>query len=218
MAVDDVFRVRMIGETREGEFSLNMHYQELTAASLAISSEALAEALSDQLTPEVIACMATSASVSRWVVDKLSGTRHPGSTFSEVAASRVGTFGPNALPANTAIKFNFGQILFAAKSNGRVWLSGIPTTGVLGSVVTAAYRDGVIASLAAALLTNITEVSAGDGLWRLVVVSQKWLDANPGDYVGAAADVVTVQADPRVAMMRSRTFGGRRRLPAPVPV
>lgn len=211
MAVDDVFRVRMIGETREGEWSMNFHYQELTAASLAISTEALAEGLSAVLTPTLRACLATTASVARYVVDKLTGTRQPGSTFSEVSGSREGTFGPSALPANSAVLIKLGQALFPASSNGKNWISGIPTTGVIGAVLDPAYKNGVVAAYTAALLANVAEVSAGDGLWRLVVVSQKFLDANPGDYVGAAADVLSIQPDPRIAMMRSRTFGGRRR-------
>lgn len=219
MAVSDVYRVKCVFETREGEGSLNFHYQELTLASLALGTVALAEGLSDALTPALRACMATSAFVSRWVVDKLSGTTEPGSTFSEASGSRVGTFAPVAIPANSAILINLGQELFSSKSNGKVWLSGIPTTGTHGAVLDLTYRSGVLTTFRDALLANVAEVSAGDGLWRLVVLSRKFLLANPGDYAGASADVLSVTEDPRIATMRSRTFGGRRRkktVPPPV--
>lgn len=217
MAVADVFRCKMVGETREGEFSMNFHWQELTSASLAISTTALAEALSAALTPIIRAAIASTAIVNRWTADKLSGTKVPASSFSEASGSRVGTLGADALPANSPLKFNLGQALFSAKSNGRVWLSGIPTAQMLGSVIIPGYASGAVAAVSAALLADIAEVSAGDGLWRLVVLSRKFLLANPGDYAGAAADVLSVQADPRIAMMKSRTFGGKRKNPAPVP-
>lgn len=93
MAVSDVFRVKMTGEGREGEWCMTFHYQTLTQPSLGIGTERLALSVSAILTPLLRACLSSSHAVARWSADKLSGTTVPGATHSEVPASRVGQLG-----------------------------------------------------------------------------------------------------------------------------
>lgn len=211
MAVDDVYRVKATLEGIEGEWSITWHYQELTPSSIGISTKQLAESVAEHLTPELVALLSNEHQVSRFTVDKLSGTRFPNSTFSLVDSARRGAqIGP-ALPASSAIQFKLGQTFFPSTSNGQFWLSGVPRVQATGSVLVALYANGVVSDFAVKLFANVPEVSAGDGLWRIVVLSRKHLDANPGDYVGAAADVTLVGFDTRLGRMRSRGFGGRRK-------
>lgn len=211
MAVADVYRVRMTAEGREGEWSITLHYQELTEPSLAPGPDALAEGVAEHLTGVISACLATSHQVSRWRVDKLSGTKAPAAHFSLAQSSRGGTNSPLSLPASVAMRFQIFQLVFDQASNGGFHLSGIPADQVLGNVAIAAYTTGVVAAFAGDLLAEVEEESGGDGLWRLGVLSRKFLLANPGDFAGAFADAVSIGFDARTGTMRSRRFGGRRR-------
>lgn len=217
MAVADVYRVKMIGEGREGEWQITLHYQELTEPSLDPGPTALAIGVAEHLTGVVRACLASSHQVSRWRVDKLSGTKAPAASHSLVEASRVGTNSALSLPASVAMRFQLFQLFFDQASNGGFHLSGIPADQVLGNVALAAYTTGVIAAFAGDLLAEVEEDSGGDGLWRLVVLSRKFLIENPGDYAGASADVVSIGFDARTGTMRSRRFGGRRRTKVVIP-
>jgi hypothetical protein len=89
-------------------------------------------------------------------------------------------------------------------------MSGVAADDTLGNVALAGYTSSVIQTFAGDLLANVEEQS-GDGLWALMILSTKFLNENPGDYEGASADVIQVGFDPRVGMMRSRRYGGRRR-------
>lgn len=216
MAVDDVFRTKCSVEGREGEWHMTWHHQELTPASLGIATAQLAEGLSDHISATLRACLSKDHQISRFQVDKLSGTKTPNSTFSPIEANRVGLELGEALPASSAVHCTIGQTLFDPASNGKFHLSGVPADQVTGSVLDAAYQLTPISNFLIQIHANVPEPSAGDGLWRLGVLSRKFLLANPGDYVGAFADAVTIGFSPRLGRMRSRGFGGRRRTPAPV--
>ncbi len=211
MAVEDIYRMQVIGEGREGEWSMTFHMQTLTEPTLGLDTDRLAVSASVKWTPLFTACMSADHQISRFKVDKIHDERSPGSFHSEVPAVREGDNAGVALPANTTMVIKIGQILFPPKHNGQVWMSGLTHLSVLGSVLTVAFRDGVVQTMLDGILENLDEDSAGDGLWRLVVLSRKHLVLNPGDFVGAAADAITTSVDARVGMMRSRSFGGRRK-------
>lgn len=213
MAVEDVYRVRMIAEGREGEWNMTFHYQELTEAENGLGTEALASACAISLTPVLVAAMSSSNQVSRWTCDKLGPPKVPGSTFSLLAASRVGLLSDKAMPANSPIVFQLLQTLFTPKSNGQVWMSGVPADKTVGGTMLAAYSDGVVKDIRDNLIVNVEEQPSGDGLWRLVVLSRLFLETDPTNFPGAAAVVVGATHDVNLGMMRSRGFGGRRRLP-----
>jgi hypothetical protein len=190
---------------------MTWHYQTLTEPSLTLQTKALSEALAEHLTPTLRAMLSDEHQVSRFTVDKLGGTRIPNSTFSLLAANRVGTQVGAALPASAAIQGKLFQTLFTKRSNGHFWISGIPADKVVGSVLDGTYGITEVSNFMIALVANVAEVSAGDGLWRIGVLSRKFLIENPGDYQGALADVVLTGFDIRLGRMRSRRFGGRRR-------
>lgn len=216
MAVGDVYRVKCTAEGREGEWCMTWHYQTLTEPSLNLSTKQLAESVAEHLTPTLVALLSSEHQVSRFQADKLSGTRLPNATFSLIPANRVGAQLGAALPAASAVQGKILQSLFPAGSNGHFWISGIPADKVVGSVLDGTYAVTEISNFIIQLFANVEEVSAGDGLWRLGVLSRKFLAANPGDYEGAFADAVVTGFDTRLGRMRSRRFGGRRRTPAPV--
>jgi len=216
MAVDDIYRLKVTGEGREGEWCMTFHMQTLTDASLGLDSHRLAHAAATVWTPLFVACMSSAHSIARFKTDKIHGAVSPSAQHSLIPASRVGTLGALALPANSTMVIKIGQTLFDANRNGQVWMSGLNQDSVLGSVLTSAFRTGVVQTMLDGILANLPEQSAGAGLWRLVVLSRKHIKDNPGDILGAAADAVTTSVDARVGMMRSRSFGGRRRKVVPV--
>jgi hypothetical protein len=211
MAVGDVYRAKVTAEGREGEWSMTFHYQELTSGSLSISTKALSQGLAEHLTPTLRACLSSEHEVSRYQVDKLGGTVVPNATFSLPPATRIGTQVGAALPASSPVVLKLLQSFFPAKSNGQVWMSGVPADAALGSVLIGAYSGGVLSVFLMQLAQNVPEPSAGEGLWRLVVLSRKFLEENPEDFEGASAVVEATGFDPRLGRMRSRGFGGRRR-------
>jgi hypothetical protein len=189
---------------------MTWHYQTLTEASLNIGTKQLSESVAEHLTPTLVAMLSKDHQVSRFQADKLSGTRHPNATFSLSPANRVGTQAGASLPAGQAIPGKLLQTHFPAASNGHFHISGIPQDKVVGSVVDGTYGITEVANFLIKLGNNVEEVSAGDGLWRIGVLSRKFLVENPGDYEGAFADVVITGWDVRIGRMRSRRFGGRR--------
>lgn len=218
MAVADVSRVKIIAEGREGEWCITLHYQELTPPTLGLPTKQLAESFAEHITPTLRDCLSFQHEVSRVQVDNLSGVTVPNSTFSLVPASRVGTQLGKSLPAAAAMHIRLFQTLLPATSNGGFHVSGIPADEATGSVLKALFHTTQVAAFITQLLANVNEVSAGDGLWRIGVLSRKVLDAEPGNYEDAFAPVTVIGADTRLGRMRSRRFGGRRRTPAPIVV
>jgi hypothetical protein len=117
------------------------------------------------------------------------------------------------MPANSPIVFQLLQVLFSPKSNGQVWMSGVPADKTVGGTLLGTYSDGVVKDIRDNLIVNVEEQPSGDGLWRLVVLSRKFLETDPTNFVDASAAVVGATHDVNLGMMRSRGFGGRRRLP-----
>jgi hypothetical protein len=216
MAVADVYRVKIKGEGREGEWQMNLHYRELTEPTAAPGPDALALGAAEHLTGSIRACLSISHQVSRFDVDKLYDDKQPAASHSLLEANRVGLRTLLALPASKPIRLLLLQAVFPSASNGQVFMSGVPAVDVVGNVATSAYLTSVIADLTGDLLANVEEDS-GDGLWGLIVLSRKFLIENPGDYEGASADVIQVGVEPRVGTMRSRRFGGRRRKKTVIP-
>ncbi len=215
MAVGDLLRCQIIAEGRESEWSMTFHYQELTPANQGLVTKQLSEGLAEHITPTLRACLSNEHQVSRVKVDKVSGTPSPNNTFSLPIALRVGTQAGGALPSNSPVSLSLFQSVFGQASNGRFWMSGVPSNQVLGSVLLDAYALGVLSAFLNQLAVNVSEVSGGEGLWRIGVFSRKFLAENPGDFEGAFAALVATGFDPRIGRMRSRRFGGRRRTPKP---
>lgn len=211
MAVDDVYRCKMIGEGREGEWCMTWHYKEATPAEFGLSTTQIALAAATTLTPVIRAALAASHQVSRFVVSKLGVPRVPATTFSLSSTNRVGLRGAKAHAASSPVVIQFLQVQFDSKRNGQVWLSGIPIDGTVAGTLLALYSDTEIKNVRDNLIVDLEEQPSGAGLWKLVVLSPLFLVQNPGDFSGAAAPVVGASHDPRLGMMRSRGFGGRRR-------
>lgn len=190
MAVSDVYSVRYDLEMPSGAASLNFHYQETTPPSSAAATVGLADGVMAQLGGLFRAILSAQCWLTAVQVYKLYDSKQ-----SPAAANindGVGQSPGNALPAQFAAKIGLQQSFFPSNRNGLVWIPGIDEDRVSISQLDAEYRDGPIKAWADQLLLDVTEPAAGDGRWRLIVLSRAWLVLNPGDYPGASADVVGI--------------------------
>lgn len=202
MAVSDVYSVHVNMEMPSGAASLNFHYQETTTPDTMPGPAALAEGwMADlgTLLRNIMSadCRLTSVSAYKKVVVK----EPPG--FATIV-SGVGLSGGDSLPAQFAIKLGLAQTFFDNVSNGMVWIPGVDEERVTVSLIDAEYLNGPVDAFAVELLDEVEEPSAGIGRFRLVVVSQKFLDLNPGDYIGASADVTGINKFPLIGRQRRR--------------
>jgi len=203
MAVADVFRVRVDIELPDTQCSLNLHYQELNPTdSGKVATEALADALQAAwVGTELPAILCDSAFVTGIKVYKL-GQPAVVPSYQTVNVPGVRTGDP--LPANNGLRIGILQAFFPSSSNGMIWIPGISETDSVGNTFENLFMLGDVAALTIALGSAIAETPQV-GLWRLVVLSRKFLLANPGDYAGAAADAVGATANPIVGSQRVRT-------------
>jgi hypothetical protein len=202
MAVSDVFSARFELQMPGGPASLNMHFQETTAPSSLDETDALAGGLMAQVVPLLRDVMASDTKFTQLNVYKLGPNKVPPASYT--IASGAGQSSGNSLPAQFAAKLQLGQIFFDSVSNGMIWVPGIDEERVTVSLIDAEYLNGAIKDFADELLEDIVEPAAGDGRYRLVVLSRKFLIANPGDYAGAAADVVSISRLPLIGRQKRR--------------
>jgi len=202
MAVSDVFSACFELQMPGGPASLNMHFQETTLPSSLDETDALAGGLMAQVVPLLRAIMAYDTKFTQLNVYKLGPNKVPPASYT--IANGDGLSGGSALPAQFAAKLQLGQIFFDSVSNGMIWIPGLDEERVTVSLIDAEYLNGDIKDFADALLLDIAEPAAGDGRYRLVVLSRKFLLANPGDYAGAAADVVSISRLPIIGRQKRR--------------
>lgn len=209
MTVADIYSATIDLEMPSGPASINLHYQETTPPDTMDGPDALAGGIMDDLVPLLrlivsAECWVTAVRVYKKVVLK----EPPGHA---TITNGVGLSGGDAMPAQFGIKLGLAQVLFENSSNGMIWIPGIDQSRVTVSLLDSEYLNGPIDGFAQELLDDVEEPSAGVGEFRLVVISRKFLLANPGDWIGAAADVVGINKFPligRQTRRRTRVIGG----------
>jgi hypothetical protein len=202
MAVSDVYAVCFDLEMPSGPASINMHYQELTAPSSTDGPDGVAGGLMADLVPLLRLIMSADTKFVQLRAYKKNGDKETPASLT--IADGTGLSGGDAMPAQFGAKLVLAQTFFDSVSNGMIWVPGIDEERVTVSLIDAEYLNGPIKNFADQLLVQVEEPAAGDGRWRLVVVSQKFLDLNPGDYVGASADVTGISRLPLVGRQRRR--------------
>jgi hypothetical protein len=210
MAADDIYRVKVNYEAPSGQAAWTIYYREDVAHDGPNTGpKALAEAFQSAMFPLPL----TQALASEWSVTSIV-TRmiyaELGADFMEPvweidAGPAPGTQPDDALPANNAIQYGLQQSTFPARSNGRIFVPGIPEDGTDVGLLTSAYA--IAASvLRDALVQTVAELSGGAGRWTPGVISQKVLNAVPPikDWSGAFAPVTGVVLNTIVATQRRR--------------
>lgn len=209
MSVSDVFSLRLDLEMPSSAASVNFHVQELTPPSSLDAPDSISQHAMLVWAPLIQAFLSDDCAISAAQVYKKSGTDEmPG--FATLVDGVGGQAGP-ALPAQNGMKIGLLQTFFPSRSNGMVWFPGIPRAKCVTSILDPTYLVNDVKPFTDALLAEVEEPAAGDGRWRLVVISRKHLLANPGDWVGAAADVTGITRFPiigRQKVRRTKVRGG----------
>ena len=202
MAVSDVYAVNVDMEMPSGPASLNFHFQETTPPSSLDGPDALAGGVMADIIPLLRLMISAEVWVTQVRAYKKVVVAEPPAHITLVDGG--GLSGGPALPAQFGAKLGLAQTFFPNASNGMVWIPGIDQERVTVSLLDAEYLNGPITNLADQLLLDVAEPSAGLGRFRLVVVSRKFLVLNPGDYVGASADVTGINKFPLIGRQRRR--------------
>ncbi len=202
MAVSDVYSAHFDLEMPSGPASINFHLQETTPPSSTDGPDGVAGGLMASWVPLLRPIMSAETKFTQIRVYKKNGAKEPPAQAS--IADGTGQSGGAAMPAQFGAKIVLGQTLFPSSSNGMIWIPGLDEERVTVSLIDTEYLDGVIKNFADNLLLDVVEPAAGAGRWRTVVISRKFLIANPGDWVGAAADMTGVSRLPLIGRQRRR--------------
>lgn len=121
-------------------------------------------------------------------------------------SSPQGTIANPALPANCALNLGLQQSRFGAKSNGRIFIPGVPENQTTVGVANAAYLSGPVTAFVSLLINGVNS-ETDTGAWVPGVISTKVLNAAPPakDWPGAFAQVSAAMKNPVLAFQRRRT-------------
>lgn len=203
MAHGDVYRVQIQLALPDAPGTITFHYQQINATDRGIvGSEALAQAWSDQMNTPFRNLLAFGVVWGGVYVRKLGFPQEPPG----YRIVQKWGFRPNddVLPANNALLLNIGQSVFSSARNGRIWIPGIREFESEGNTWKTSYFNGPVAAFSSALIADVAE-TPNAGLWRLGVLSLKYLQSNPGDEAGAFATATSIHASRIIATQRRRT-------------
>lgn len=208
---EDVYsaRIHLEGPSQAASFYLWFE-QSVDNDSFAFSTEALAVAIREKLNVPLRGVLSSQYRFTgitvRQVTKTLSVNPAYRTTSSIVGGDQAGTGGGVALPANIAMLFKLSQANFSAKSNGRLFIPGIPEQHTAAGIVDAAFQNGAMLALAQALASNY-QASGDLGVYVPGVISQKVLNALPPakDWEGAFSPMVSVSPQSILGVQKKRT-------------
>ena len=209
--IEDVYsaRIHLEGPSQAASFYLWFE-QSADNDIFAYSTEALAVAVKEKLNAPLRGVLSSQYRFTGITVRQhtttLSVTPAYRTTSSLVGGDQVGTGGGVALPANIAMLFKLSQSLFSAKSNGRIFIPGIPEQHTAAGIVLAAFQNGAMLTLAQALASNY-QASGDAGIYVPGVISQKILNAVPPakDWEGAFSALASVSGQSILGVQKKRT-------------
>jgi len=203
--IDDIFSAQIHFEDPSGASSVRLFYQQTVANSGgAFDARILAEALEAAIAPDLVATLSNDFWFTGITVRKHYDDPEP--KWLVTGNPQQGTRTGPGLPANNCLLFRLNQATFPVKSNGRIFIPGIPEPDSNVGVLEAAYQAGACTDLADTLMTTVTALS-DVGEWEPGVISQKILNAAPPakDWPGAFAFLTSISVDPIIAIQRRRT-------------
>lgn len=205
MAADDIFRVEVNLEAPSGRASFGVYYRETVPnTGPTTDTETLADSFDLAISQTIINLLSDDWKYPSFIVSKQ--VLNPVEKFIFNRAVQAGDITGPSLPANNAALFALHQSTFGARSDGRIFVPGIPESATAVGVLTAAHLTTVIDAFASALVQILAEVSAGAGRWEPGVISAKVRDvALPAkDWDGAFAPIDSITPSPIIATQRRR--------------
>lgn len=205
MAADDIYKIDCQMEAPSGAASFGVYYQETVPRDGAENDNfAISDAFSTDVVPTLLACIGDDWKLAAIESNKL--VINPVEKWRVDDAVQVGDIAGPSLPANNAAVFTLHQSTFGARSDGRIFIPGIPESVTLVGVLTAAHLAGVLNTFAQALIDTLVQTSGGTGRWELGVISAKVRDAALPfkDWDGAFAPVTSITRNPIIGTQRRR--------------
>lgn len=203
--IDDIFSAQFHFEDPSGASSTRCYFQQLTDATPGfIDSELLADGLEAALAGLWVNVLASTFWFTGVTVRKVYDNPEP--MHLTTGNPQVGLRTGPGLPSNCCLNFALNQSTFGVKSNGRMFLPGVPELDTNVGVIDPAYQAGPVTALANGLVATISALS-GPATWKLGVISQKVLNLAPPakDWPGAFAFVDSISVNPIIAIQRRRT-------------
>ena len=205
MAVGDIYRLDAYLEAPSGPASFGLYYKEAAIRSgVERDTDSVAQAWDAANGANLLAILSNDWKSPSIIVRKVFGDPVP-MARNDNGVQIGGVVGPS-LPANNAMLVGFHQSLFAASSDGRIFIPGVAEPQTTVGVLNAAFLGGALKTFTDQLITQLAEISAGTGRWDLGVISAKIRDLVPPakDWAGAFAPVVSITRNPIIATQRRR--------------
>ncbi len=207
MALNDILRVTVFYELPTSAASWSIYYRTKVAKSTAfLETEALGDAWAVHMGTTLIDvlssdCNQPSSQTER--VFPIAEAKHIVNNAVQIG----GEPGP-ALPMNNSLVYALSQGTLPANHNGMVRLPGIPESKTLVGNLIQTYYDAEVSAIAAKLVQDIPELSAGTGVWEPIVISAQIRDLPvppaPKDWAGAVLPITGVTASPIIGILRKR--------------
>lgn len=228
--IDDIYSVETFVQIPQNIYSFKLYYIEtLVPTSFEFSTHALATGFVEILNTTLRNCLSDQAEVTgvrvRQVHSDAGGVHNPPHTrtWSTGTATTFGTVSSPALPGQLTLNLRLFQSTFGAKSDGRVFISGIPENQVENNLVLATFLSGPVKSFTDLLgwqAGQEIQASGDTATFKLGMISAKaayapiqaWIDGGmvgpkPGrDYGGAFAEVTGIERQSIIGGQRRRIF------------
>jgi len=205
MSVNDIYRVQVHYELPTSSASFSLYYGESIASSGGDTGpQILAEAFDTLTAGSILAMLSDDCSQPAISCERVFGDKEAKHIVNH--GTQVGTqLGPS-LPNNCNLTVSLGQATFPQTSNGRIRIPGIPEAETGAGTISTLYRTGVLSDFVTNLITQVAELSGGDGRWNLGVISAKVRDAAlpAKDWLGAFATVTNITGKTIIGILNSR--------------
>lgn len=205
MAADDIYRVTMHFENPTGHSSSSLYYQETVARSGAGTDvQVLGRSFTTVMRDLIRQCLGSDWEFPATITEKITGSKE--AKFREDHTAATGLASGTSLPANNALLFGLQQGLFPPRSNGKLYLPGVPEGQTTVGNINGGFVTSAMLPLAAAIAAALPEESAGTGVYVAGVISAKVRDlALPAkDWMGAFAPIIAVSTNTIVATQKRR--------------
>jgi len=203
--INDIYSARINMQFPSGAGGFTFWYRETVQWDQAdFGTQALAEAWNLSVLPSLRAIVADDFSIPSIVVRKHWSNPEP--KYIEQPLAGVGLRPGPALPANNAVVISIAQGTFPSKSNGRVYVPGVPEPDTTLGTIDAGYA-ALVQTLLTVLIAGIDEESPGNGHWELGVLSRLILEEGEGppDWVNSFGAAQSLSASPIIKTQRRRT-------------
>jgi len=206
MPLGDIYRITQFYELPTSAASWSLYYHEKTAYSTGfIATEALGEAAFVHYGTTIIDVLSGDCSNPAMQCERVFDEGQAKHIINH--AVQIGVIPGPSLPNNNSIVVNLLQATLPAKHNGSIRLPGIPEQETNIGNLKQTFYDTQLTALMIKLVTDIPELSGGDGVWEPIVISASTRDVSfppTKDWAGAKMPITGIVASPIIGILKKR--------------